>query len=522
MSFRRTTIMPYENGLPVSDDIIDRILLFLPTFSSLKATILTCKSFYQVYQTHPKSIVRAVAYNITGPALPQALECIRHRDIVKSPHRFKSRPHWGESEEESDDEGSNEDRQRRFEETSKPRSSKVWNEPILDSEEANAGSRDLSLAPITAAETYTIIKNAKVVAFLEVLFSFRYIDRSASISQLSPSESLDFHVAMYHLMLYTSIFHPGTWSLFSDPESDDDVNARKHAKAFEKRKKFLSSFSTSELLQLHSVAEFLKEVLAWCLRLSGYPPEICDLAVAAGPALIVECFNNQDKGIEPLEDILDYFEEELEFHPLIDGYLTNPLVKNLEARKVKLPPSDFTHWLSISSRTTERNSQCDRCHKSYGFEIFSRSTFTEYINGHCPRLLHYTVSWYNWQNVISCLKSNLWRNPTECESLRQEANQYGARLLLRIWDDLWGLGPVNQQPQVQQPSPLPDWTEDDYLCETCFRSFLIENLWLWLRHMKAISGTLEENCWYGYNCRTQTHKEQHAKKLNHLCEQTRF
>jgi len=29
-------------------------------------------------------------------------------------------------------------------------------------------------------------------------------------------------------------------------------------------------------------------------------------------------------------------------------------------------------------------------------------------------------------------------------------------------------------------------------------------------------------CWYGRNCRTQNHKPQHAERLDHICEQTRF
>merc|ERR1711879_236717 len=30
------------------------------------------------------------------------------------------------------------------------------------------------------------------------------------------------------------------------------------------------------------------------------------------------------------------------------------------------------------------------------------------------------------------------------------------------------------------------------------------------------------NCWYGRGCRTQAHKREHAERLNHICEQTRF
>jgi len=30
-----------------------------------------------------------------------------------------------------------------------------------------------------------------------------------------------------------------------------------------------------------------------------------------------------------------------------------------------------------------------------------------------------------------------------------------------------------------------------------------------------------ESCWYGFMCRTQHHRPDHAKKLNHVCRPTR-
>ncbi|KAJ3996684.1 hypothetical protein F5050DRAFT_1807507 [Lentinula boryana] len=511
-----------ENGLPVSDDIIDIMLLFSPTFSSLQATILTCKQFYRVFQVHPKSVIRAVAYNITGPALPQALECIRHPDIQKHPHKLSSGAYWGDFDEDSEDDDSKD------EDSDENSGKEDKKEPNTQLKQINARTgdidsdiEDLSLAPITALETHEILANSKVVARLEDLFSFRYLDRSASTSQLSWSESQAFCVAMYHLMLYSSIFHPGTWNLSSDSENDENADVGEHRENFEKRKKHLSRLSTSELLQLHSVAEFLKEILLWCVRTSGYPSEICDLALAAGPVRILKCFDNQDNSpLQPLEDILDYFEEELELHPRLAGLLSGPHLKNLEARNVKPPPLDFTHWLSISPRVTERNSQCDRCQRSFGFDTFSRSTFTELSNGEHLRLHTTSLSYYDSKNISRCLKNHLRYNYAESKCFSHEAEKFGASLLLQIWNDLWNLRTVIQLPKDQQN--LPDWTEDDYLCEDCFRSFLFENLWLWWRHVKSGSEPLKDNCWYGYNCRTQTHNSTHAQKLNHLCEQTRF
>ncbi|KAJ7938849.1 hypothetical protein B0H13DRAFT_2301499 [Mycena leptocephala] len=64
------------------DDIVGRIMTFCPTFDSLQSATLVSKAFYCVFQTYPKaggfSITRAVAYNIVGPALPQALRVLRY------------------------------------------------------------------------------------------------------------------------------------------------------------------------------------------------------------------------------------------------------------------------------------------------------------------------------------------------------------------------------------------------------------------------------------------------------------
>lgn len=67
------------SGLPVDDDIIDRILTFSPDFSSLKSLILTCVHFHAVFKTRPSSIVYMVAYNVVGPSLPHALRFSRFK-----------------------------------------------------------------------------------------------------------------------------------------------------------------------------------------------------------------------------------------------------------------------------------------------------------------------------------------------------------------------------------------------------------------------------------------------------------
>lgn len=70
--------MPGPNSLPLPDDVIDRVLTFLPDFLSLQAAILSSMQFYGVFRTHPNSIIYAVAFNLVGPSLPQAIRVLRY------------------------------------------------------------------------------------------------------------------------------------------------------------------------------------------------------------------------------------------------------------------------------------------------------------------------------------------------------------------------------------------------------------------------------------------------------------
>lgn len=80
-----------------------------------------------------------------------------------------------------------------------------------------------------------------------------------------------------------------------------------------------------------------------------------------------------------------------------------------------------------------------------------------------------------------------------------------------------------------------DWSSDDWLCTECLTKFLKDNLHLWLLDKKiqgeplivrpktvasshgldcSAGEDIPADCWYGWNCRTQTHNMEHAKKLN--------
>jgi hypothetical protein len=71
--------MRAANRFVLDDDIVHRLLRLSFDFSMLQSFVLSCRAVHAVYKSHPKSINRAVAYNIVGPVLPQALQLIKNR-----------------------------------------------------------------------------------------------------------------------------------------------------------------------------------------------------------------------------------------------------------------------------------------------------------------------------------------------------------------------------------------------------------------------------------------------------------
>ena len=72
---------PYSSGLsPIEKlpvDVVDRLLLYLTDYYSLRSSVLAALVFYDVYINRRGSIRLAVCQNEVGPAWPQALALVR-------------------------------------------------------------------------------------------------------------------------------------------------------------------------------------------------------------------------------------------------------------------------------------------------------------------------------------------------------------------------------------------------------------------------------------------------------------
>ncbi|KAA8901867.1 hypothetical protein FN846DRAFT_104393 [Sphaerosporella brunnea] len=60
---------------------------------------------------------------------------------------------------------------------------------------------------------------------------------------------------------------------------------------------------------------------------------------------------------------------------------------------------------------------------------------------------------------------------------------------------------------------------DQIICRRCYDSHLeygLMNWWIWFQERNGIVDN-RVKCWYGLNCRTQRHNDNHAARLNHAC-----
>ncbi|RDB14571.1 hypothetical protein Hypma_016314 [Hypsizygus marmoreus] len=325
--------MQLRNSLPLDDYIIGRLLTFLPSFSELSAMILASKSFYAVFEAHPNSVIRAVAYNAVGPALPQALRVLRSHP----PDDENSTQQWSEAD---------------------------------------------PLSPITSHEICELIANAGVVEGLEDLISSRHKDRKYQTSQLNPTESFKFCRAVYRWMLFSTVFPLHILELYVEP-IEEDVEEIRLA-----RKVFLSQFSDCELLELYSVAFCMRDIAEWAAaadstNLFNSLSDIGDLAHASGPAKLLGAYLSGCS--YSLRDLLgdDSFED-YEESPLIQGYILWPLREILEHRNAKQIDENETHLLSILDNIHHQaKDPCTFCDNECGFDLWNETNW-EYLRGVIP------------------------------------------------------------------------------------------------------------------------------------------
>ncbi|KAL1760193.1 hypothetical protein FB107DRAFT_287042 [Schizophyllum commune] len=507
-------VMRHFTSLPLDDDILQLILCQLPDFKSLQSAICSCKALYRIFNTYPVQIEYAVATNVVGPAIPQALRTARYElpeDLA------------GEVEERKD----------AFPETNEP-------------------------ARLDIREKKLIYEYSKKVSRLEVIFTRRHKTRTPTGPQLTNLESLRFRRAVYRLMLYCLLYGcaDANWEIEDhDSKSIDEI--------YEKHRDFLDQYSTDGLREIQAVADFIAE-LSHCVRREAAPmqhdiisiEDFHDFFLSCGPLAALECY--EARSFSPIEDdaysVIDSGVSDMAFC----GFLSQPIALIMGARKAEYRSN---HWRAILDSIPDEHATCDRCRTMKGLELYDETNYdalfgVEGLNHReLPRLFkgrlghHFTERHKIWEyfggaasfDYGAFLKEIFaFSTPVAAPSMPVTPSPSIVAvpsMSLEEWaeavdDDegsALGAAAADQtaaSSSTAAPTPRGPWdglSTSSALCAACLKGAISEFLPQWWLERKRNAGETipTEDCWYGWNCRTQTHKPLHATRLNHFCKPTR-
>ncbi|KIK69771.1 hypothetical protein GYMLUDRAFT_523134 [Collybiopsis luxurians FD-317 M1] len=450
------------------------ILCASTSFKSLFATVRASKAVYNVYTKNAEKVLSTVAVNLVGPAYPLAIQLVRL-----------------ELEEN--------------------------NSTVQSKEE---GDSPLKLA---VREVCSLADKAQLVREWEDLFSWRMKNFRSTTTQLTQVESWRFQKAMYRLMLYSRLFpkDKSAYNIKHDSSGQPYPNfysaPQPHSltslfpeltKELTRRKEFLSEIFSNELRQLRFVTDFVIQIIRWVDSVDGYHMkgvrDYIDIALSAGPAVILECYKTL--GFEPLTEAInrlcpettpEYFED-TQMRPLLSGYIIHLIDEILRDRDTD--GGFYDDGNGVLESEPNMYEPCAKCNNQiYMMGLWGKTTW-DYLS-----LPSQTLGTYIFPSTATFLKGELPRNPVEIK--RVEALLVKTPLK-NILQDISTRG--------LKLSAYPD-LNDNYWCQSCVTMFIKDHLHLWvIMKRKEANEKLPNDCWYGYNCRTQVHKSSHAEALNHL------
>ncbi|KAJ7641292.1 hypothetical protein FB45DRAFT_354580 [Roridomyces roridus] len=278
---------PRPGALPLGNDIIDRIMTFCPDFGTLHKVALVSKEFQNVYRNHPKSITRAVAYNIVGPALPAALRVIRYPLTESVDHLSPD---------------------------------------VNPVDMATTCPEDHDASTITAEEQRRLLANAAIVQALEDVFSLQYKSRRSVSSVLTGVESERFRRAAYRAMLFCRVFPVEDM----DYEAVCDLDADQVARIRECRAAVLGVYETKELLELYSFVRFTRRIFLELSEQGVSGDYYLDAMLATGPGGALMAWEEQSDDFQQESIGYELIEEPV---PFLEGYYSRAFATIWERRK---------------------------------------------------------------------------------------------------------------------------------------------------------------------------------------------
>ncbi|KAJ6608036.1 hypothetical protein B0H10DRAFT_2069371 [Mycena sp. CBHHK59/15] len=343
---------------------------------------------------------------------------------------------------------------------------------------------DISMSPI-ANEKILLAKNAELVRCLEYIFSVRHKDRyrTSQTTQLSSMESWRFRRAVYRNLHYCDVFEESKyWPDHYGFHFDTDFIREMVAV----RATMLQDYPTEELYELHAVVDFLRELVQWIhMNNLGIPHNYGDCRASIGPAHVLSAF--EDRSIDAIYQHVMFDNEEMS--PILFNYYSAAFMAIWKCRDVKPPPSDTSRQGLSPGQTCS----------GHGLDLWCAASESSYLPGVDGG--YWTISLNN------CLPGHLPDNVNELLALTE-----------LLFDSSFTYADLISEIFAIWTPEFHDWNEDDSYCSHHLKELISAHLYLWL-YIKKVEGGWQppENCWYGYECRTQTHRQAHRDSRNHLC-----
>ncbi|KAJ7034192.1 hypothetical protein C8F04DRAFT_1234442 [Mycena alexandri] len=326
----------------------------MSTLKSLSAALRVSKTWYEAFQTHPKSILRAVGENVVGPALPDAVRVLRYS---------------------------------------------------IDS--TTTGGKE-EIDKLTRKEYHRLSANAAVVRRLEVAFSLKYRDPLSRASQLTWTESWRFARAVYRIMLYCEVFH-----MPDDEDQVRELQETRHDEIVAQRVAMSNKYSTTELFELNSVLVFLRTITMECggdyLEDEDDFQEPTDILISTGPAVVLHAWEHENG--DRMIDTLGYTVWISGPYTLLLDFFAGPLQQIWNDRDVSPPPSDGKKLLDEAPHQSPPCHQCGltspnnlRCQQDWAdLHLNIRDLFPGNLSRNIieMELFEETKSWLNKHKLIS-------------------------------------------------------------------------------------------------------------------------
>ncbi|KAJ7452571.1 hypothetical protein FB451DRAFT_1409255 [Mycena latifolia] len=287
--------------------------------------ILVCKSIYSVFSARPTSINSAVAYNVAGPALADAVRAVR---CSQNPGPA----------------------------------------PPL-----SATPESLMFSP---REMHELDQNALIAQKFEDIFGSWHTNRLSWRSTLRPTESLRFQRALHRVIMYSGKFSPGhNWSYLGIQSSDELESVQAE------RKDLLSPYRTEELIEMQTVVAFVTHVLQ---EVFGYWDRALrtriQWALSAGPARILEAFEAQSDEPIQREFEIDIYQGDDDYAEY-DDFFTNAFSRIWKERGITASPP----LGGILDESPDPQEICVHCRRLGSVELWNESHWT-YIDTRLPYL----------------------------------------------------------------------------------------------------------------------------------------